>query len=402
MADGAAKTVRHLAALRAASGASVAVFAAGDGPADAIPGCAVHQFRRGHPGAVALPPGLEVALRLFRPDIVHLHGATVPWCLRLADRLAATGIPYAVSLHGNLAAPLIARAPCRKALHHILQIRPTLNAAAFLHSVGDGADARAAGLHAPIVEARNGVRLPDPDPAREAARRRWRDRLGPGRHLLALGRLDIHHKGLDLLVAAWAAVRRGPGLLVIAGPGGAAARVRLAEAAARAGVPGAILMPGPVHGAERDGLLAAVDAVVQASRWEAGLCHTVLEAAAFARPLLVTEPVDRSGHLRACGAGLVVPATVAGLTAGLAALAAATPAELDMLGDRARCLVRRAYRWPETDARLAEAYARAVMGRAPGEGEVEAVALSASDGVGAGPAAGDVGLAGARPTYGSW
>jgi len=378
VADGAAKTVRRLAVARAAAGGPVAVFAAGDGEADPLPGVAVVQLARGRPGVAALPPGLERALRAFAPDVVHLHGATVPWCLRLARRLGADGLPYAVSLHGNLAAPLIARAPWRKRLHRLVQVGPVLDGAAFLHSVGDGGDARALGLTASVVEARNGVDRARPDAARDRARVRWRTRLGSGRHFVVLGRLAVEHKGLDLVIAAWSAARPPSGRLVIAGPGDIAVRRRLARLAARAGVAGSVLLPGPVYGVERDALLAAADGVIQPSRWEAGLCHTVLEAASLARPLLVTAPVDRTGHLRAAAGAVVVEPSETALADGLAAMAAAEPETLAALGERARSVVARAFRWSSADARIAEAYAEAVAASSGPRTESRTIRLGAA------------------------
>ncbi|HEU5078486.1 MAG TPA: glycosyltransferase family 4 protein [Opitutaceae bacterium] len=109
-------------------------------------------------------------------------------------------------------------------------------------------------------------------------------RSSEGEYVLFLGRLDIEHKGLDLLLEAWLKVcgsRRIP--LVIAGEG--PARARLESQVRDAGLQQLIRFIGRVEGSAKREILERCRLMVMPSRYETfGIA--ALEAMAAAKPVV--------------------------------------------------------------------------------------------------------------------
>ena len=109
-----------------------------------------------------------------------------------------------------------------------------------------------------------------------------------GDYALYLGRLDIHHKGLDYLIESWSRmVTRGihiPLYIVGAGPGEA----YLKQEVTRLGLQSLVTLKGRVEGPEKQQLLKQCRLLVMPSRQETfGL--TALEAMAAAKPVVAFD-----------------------------------------------------------------------------------------------------------------
>jgi glycosyltransferase involved in cell wall biosynthesis len=118
----------------------------------------------------------------------------------------------------------------------------------------------------------NGAPLPDID----------EQSLGGGDHILFLGRIDVKHKGLDLLISAYQ--RSGVKLpLLIAGSGTSSEERKLADLLADAG--DNIQWVGRVSGPHKEDLLARSAFMVMPSRVEAfGI--SALEAMSYGKPVV--------------------------------------------------------------------------------------------------------------------
>ena len=147
-------------------------------------------------------------------DVVHLHGAFNPSNTAIARALRR---PYVFSPHSGYDPVSLRRSRGRKAVYRILFERAMLERAALLVALTDVelADIRAFGATRPCEVIPNGVERPAEDLDAEAFRRE----LGlPHDALLAVfvGRLDVHRKGLDVLVRG---VADAPGWhLALVGP----------------------------------------------------------------------------------------------------------------------------------------------------------------------------------------
>lgn len=179
--------------------------------------------------------------------------------------------------------------------------------------------------------------------------------------LLYFGRLDVVHKGLDVLLEAFARLRRErPGLrLRMAGRGKDAERVR--EITASLGVADAVEMLGAVSDDERRRLLATARVQLMPSRFE-GFGMAAAEAMAAGVPLVAAaagslpEVVDPPR-----GGVLVPPDDPAALAAAVAALLG-DPVARARLSASARESARR-FRWDAVAERHLDFLRRIAGGR---------------------------------------
>jgi glycosyltransferase involved in cell wall biosynthesis len=170
---------------------------------------------------------------------------------------------------------------------------------------------------------------------------------GSGDYVLWMGRFDVEHKGIDLLVrgvASLPAPQRPQ--LRLHGPdsrnrGKAAVRALVAELALEPWV----TVLDPVYGREKWETLAHAAGFAYPSRWE-GFGNSVAEAAAIGVPTIVT-PYYLGRFLADRDAALLVEATPAGLAAGLRAL---TDAGAAQVGQNARKTVEEHITWERVGA----------------------------------------------------
>jgi len=357
-ASGVTRAAVHLAIEQAELGHDVSLWCVTKKPGIPIPPLNVVTFK---PSPIpGFPPlGLHSQLLRERPDFIHIHSVWLHPNWAAARLLRRLGVQYSVTPHGGLAAGFLWRHywPLKLAYKFLCEL-PTLNRAAFVHSVGDDAQIRSFGTSAPIVLAPNGFdfsQLPS-DPARgflEGRTRSIRKRLVLG----FLGRIDIKQKGLDILLEAYARIRRQDTVLVLAGPdfrGGVGTLKRLA---ARLGIADEVLFLGQLAGRERFDYLCDIDFFVHPSRWE-GLPLAVLEACACGRPCIVGKAADCQGMITRYGAGLVCEPDAEAVSEALSTLLSLPEARRREMGERGREMVRREFAWKTAARTLTDAVTR--------------------------------------------
>ena len=247
----------------------------------------------------------------FWPDIVHFHSVYLVRHAVLARAARRLGLPTVSSPRGGLMPRALARSALKKRVGDALFFDAfsrglTLHRA--LCEAGAGGVRRALSRR-PRPRGREPVDLA----AFPASTRRGRDRPPT---IGYLGRLDIEHKGLDLLVDGLgrAVLEHGADLrLRICGPDDRGDARRLAALIALRGLTSRVELVPPAKGADRLRFLESLDAFVHPSRSE-GLPMGVLEAMAMARPVVVTPETNLADVVARHGAGWVVagsPASVA-------------------------------------------------------------------------------------------
>jgi glycosyltransferase involved in cell wall biosynthesis len=321
---------------------------------------AVHAGALGDAGVRLVAPtaaGLRrrlAALAERDVDLAQLHSVFTPPNALLARRLR---IPYVVSPHGGYAPASLARNATRKAVYKHLVERRMLRRAALRVALTEveARDLAAFGAGEPVTVIPNGV-APAPDAVDGAAFRRELE-LGPhDRLLLFVGRLDVRHKGLDLLLRGAA---EAPGWhLALLGPDHRGGGTWLRDQARRLGMPERLAVVGPRHGRRLHEAFAAADCFALTSRWE-GLPIALLEALAHGVPPLVSPAVDRLLGVTDAGAGWV--AAPAELGAVLRRLERLDGQERARRAAAARALAAR-YDWAEVAARYEAAYAGLLPG----------------------------------------
>lgn len=105
-------------------------------------------------------------------------------------------------------------------------------------------------------------------------------------YIFFIGRLDIHQKGLDMLVQAYALLKdKIRQKLYIAGTGSKKDEDELRELIHKSQLDDRIILKGQVNGADKDALFAGADFVAIPSRFE-GMSLTALEAFSFKKAVI--------------------------------------------------------------------------------------------------------------------
>jgi poly(glycerol-phosphate) alpha-glucosyltransferase len=172
--------------------------------------------------------------------------------------------------------------------------------------------------------------------------------------LLFVGRLDVLHKGLDVLLDGVAAA---PGWHVaLVGSETRDGRSWLLSRARALGMLSRLTVTGPRRGRQLHEVFAAADCFALTSRWE-GLPVALLEALAHGVPSVVSPAVDQLVGVSGAGAGWVAePPELGGLLRRLESL---DPRQRARRARAARDLASR-YDWTAVAARYEAAYARVI------------------------------------------
>lgn len=171
--------------------------------------------------------------------------------------------------------------------------------------------------------------------------------------LLFLGRLDVQHKGLDMLIPAFARLcQSAPHVhLVLAGPAEDDGAHRIQELARQHGVEDSITLTGLIEGKDKLAAFQDSDVFVLPSRFE-GLSIALLEALYAGLPVLVTEHVGLCNEIARENAGLVVSANPEAIYSGLQKIVDSTTR--NAMGKRGRSMILRKYTWDVIAQQLIE------------------------------------------------
>lgn len=343
MDGGPAYSVPRLCAALAAAGVEPTLLSVSTAPTDRFEdGYRDRRFLQTHTRIPVLrnlrcSPGLSRALPAIaaQANVVHGHGL---WLLpNLATARAATGAgkPLVVSPRGMLSPAALSFSPLRKQAVWTLWQHRALRGAACLHATSDQEyrEIRALGFVNPVAVIGNGIDLPasaEPVEPRE-------------RVVLSLGRMHPK-KALDRLLQAWARIEgRHPGWrLRLAGPNeagharelrGLSKALRLARAT----------IEGPLYGEAKSAAYRTASLFALPSLNE-NFGITVAEALAAGVPAIATRGAPWAG-LEAQGCGWWIELGVEPLAAALEQ-AMSMPAEaLQVMGQRGRAWMARAFSW---------------------------------------------------------
>jgi glycosyltransferase involved in cell wall biosynthesis len=232
-------------------------------------------------------------------EIVHLHGAFNPSNTMVSRALRR---PYVFSPHSGYDPVSLRRSRGRKALYRAAFERKMIAEASLVVALTDAelADLRAGFGPGPYEVIPNGV-APPPD---DVDGRAFRRALGidPEQHLAVfVGRLDVHRKGLDVLVRgiaaapAWHVAMIGPRFRGVEG-----LERKIDEVGAR----DRVHLVGERHGRALLESVASADIFALVSRWE-GLPMALLESLSLGVPAVVSPAVERAIDVETAGAGWV-------------------------------------------------------------------------------------------------
>jgi glycosyltransferase involved in cell wall biosynthesis len=307
---------------------------------------------------VTLTPAMKAALTTLEPGTwVHFHSVFILEYPAIARLLRKRGFAYGVTPHGGYAPGVFKNNSWRKRIYVALREANYLRNAAWIQAIGVSEIKNILCL-APRARAVLIVNCQHFIPAHAVALPSNVERPLFG----YCGRLATQHKGLDYLLAGFAAykARGGVGELWLIGDG--EDRASLERQAAESGAAAQVRFLGVRHGEEKLDLVASLDAFIHSSRWE-GIPMACLEAAALGVPLLVSRETNLARYVEQSGAGLVLDETSAvGVERALGRVEQLYDNnQLEQMGENARLLIEKEFRWEEN----AKAFVAAIRAAIP-------------------------------------
>lgn len=139
----------------------------------------------------------KAIVKAVRPDVVIFHGAFYWALIRLSDFLIRNGIPYFIELHGALSMQNMQKSHIKKKVFQILFLNRSIKKAKAIIYLNHSEYCNSAikNLNSRCIIIPNGCDIPRiPLIQKEKGESKI--------ELLFLGRIDIQHKGLDVLIQA--------------------------------------------------------------------------------------------------------------------------------------------------------------------------------------------------------
>jgi glycosyltransferase involved in cell wall biosynthesis len=268
------------------------------------------------------------------------------------------GIPYLVSPHDPYHPELLGKNKFRKSVYAALFERPLLTRAAAVQVLsGDHTQwlDRWGAKTALVIP--NGFSLEDSDNVKQPADEGAIALQGNPR-LLCLGRMDVHHKGLDLLIRGFGrALRSGllPERPEISFVGRGTRDVEaLQRLASTEGVAEHVHFLGEVSDRTRRAALHDCDMLLLCSRYD-GFGLVALEAMLAAKPVFVSRQAGISTWVEKARAGFIAEPTVSGICDGLTECVGRR-GEWNTLGKNGRSYAHRHLSWDQVANHAAYCY----------------------------------------------
>jgi glycosyltransferase involved in cell wall biosynthesis len=231
--------------------------------------------------------------------IIHLHGGWIPVYSTLAKFLHKNQIPFVITPHGAYNKIAMQRSRISKAIYYQIFESHVLEYCNYIHAIGASEVAGISGLYAndktqliPYgFDTTQITRTQDPDP----------DTFVFG----FVGRLDIHTKGLDLIIAAFKkfqSINQKTFLWII---GNGSDFFKLQSLIEKNKLQDHVILFGSKYGQEKDHLMSAMNVFVHPSRNE-GLPSSVIEASSLGIPSIVSIATNIADLISKYNAGISI------------------------------------------------------------------------------------------------
>lgn len=282
-----------------------------------------------------------------RFDLVHFHGALNPRFVSIGAFCRRNHIPYIVSPHGNLMGQALNYNWLKKRVALRTLLRCQLGKAACYHALCRE-EAEAISVLYPDARVEviyNGIDISGRPTESISVSEEENHRV-----IGFLGRIDIPHKGIDLLLKGAELVAE----ILLAHN----VRIRIAGVFASkrdqemfenlmAGDVGEVASyVGGKYGEEKQLFLRNCDAFIHTSRYE-GMPMAILEAMAEAKPCIVTRGTNMADIISKCGGGWVTDDDPASIADTLAQVSNMDKADLRAMGFRCLRWCREYHNWDE-------------------------------------------------------
>ncbi|SKB05873.1 poly(glycerol-phosphate) alpha-glucosyltransferase [Prosthecobacter debontii] len=302
------------------------------------------------PARFGYAPQLDARLSSFAPDVLHSQGLWTYTSLAASRWKRRVGGLEVIHPHGMMDPWALRNSAWKKRVMAALFERRHLLTASCLRALcqSELESIRQYGFRGPVCVVPNGMDVPEI--STQGARH---PNLPKGKKvLLYLGRLHPK-KGLANLIRAWATLpNRHSWILVIAGWDDGGHSDDLKKLVAEVSVEDDVTFLGPQFGSDKEMLYRGCEAFVLPSFSE-GLPMVVLEAWAFAKPVLMTPMCNLPEGFNG-GAALSALPEVDSLVAGLTQMFAFSAEERERMGQAGRRLVQEQFSWRRVVEDLSE------------------------------------------------
>lgn len=288
--------------------------------------------------------------RTSQVDIVHFHSVFIPHHIHIASQARK----YVLTPHGGyMPAVLSGRNSLSKKVWLAWKERAFVQKASGLHAVSSLEETQLNRLfsHRRVLLAPNATDVPS------GANEALNQRFSVPWNFSFLGRIAIDQKGLDLLIAGYAAAAQRVQIprLTLVGEDFRNGTSLLRAAIAKEGLNDCVSISPAIFGDDKDAFFRKCGVFVHTSRWE-GLPFSLLEAMAWGCPVLVTTGTNIAKDVEHFEAGWVCPTSSEGIASALLNINSLSSDELARRGRRAMELIQTKYSWKKTSMQLADFY----------------------------------------------
>jgi glycosyltransferase involved in cell wall biosynthesis len=297
------------------------------------------------------------------PDLVNFHSTYIPFSIALARRCRQAGWRYVITAHGVMGCQAQHIKRIKKHTANLLFFRSYVKHAEAIHAftAAEAEEIQKLFKVKKIIIAPNGIE----DYLLEASEKLTPADLGDFRHesdliLGFIGRIDLYHKGLDLLLNALKTLKSQQDgfkckLFVIGPFHRKQDELSFCLTMETLGLKDDVKLFGPKFGDEKLRYFLACDVFVHTSRFE-GMPMAVLEAMALKRACLVTHKTNMADVVRECGGWVceAEPDSIADAIIDMHRAKASLPA----IGKRLQDVVRQRFTWIKVAHQLKAEYTK--------------------------------------------
>lgn len=245
-----------------------------------------------------LHPSIKQAVKdIKRATIFHLHGGFIPEFYHISKLLNKYHIPFVHTPHGAYNTVAMQRSKHLKKVYFTCFEKTILAQAKTLHFIGKS---EVEAIHRLTQPSRCKL-IPN---GQQSTRQSFVKKEKKHAPIFGFcGRLDIHTKGLDLLIKAFANYQKHHPSATLWIIGDSAERIQLEQLSEDLGITKQVVFWGKKFGKEKENLLAQMDIFFHPSRNE-GLPGAVLEAAAMGIPCVVSKESNVGEYITQFEAGM--------------------------------------------------------------------------------------------------
>ncbi|MCH2235657.1 MAG: glycosyltransferase family 4 protein [Crocinitomicaceae bacterium] len=242
-----------------------------------------------------LDPELVLSIKNIdsRFTMVHIHGGFIPENYSATKLLRKKGVQYIFTCHGAYNSVALKKSKWGKSIFTRFFDRAIIKSSKGVQALGENEKKSISRIDASA----NILMIPNGQSKKDLSSDDSRsDRL----ELCFLGRIDIHTKGLDMLMEAMNLVDKNKVHLTIIGAGGEMESLK--DLIAKNKLSDKVTLSGALYGEMKDEALRNSDALVLLSRNE-GMPGVVLEAAAVGTPSIVSPGTNFIPYIEKYDAG---------------------------------------------------------------------------------------------------